>query len=84
MLRARRAAQYIARVQTRSLAVPAFRPLVLLACAALALPRLGRAQGTAREGAKAPRGPLVAHADIVIEAGPPFPPPPKFTNWGSM
>ncbi len=28
--------------------------------------------------------PLVAHADIVIEAGPPFPPPPKFTNWGSM
>jgi hypothetical protein len=28
--------------------------------------------------------PLVAHADIVIEAGPPFPPPPKFANWGSM
>jgi hypothetical protein len=28
--------------------------------------------------------PLVAHADIVIEAGPPFSPPPKFTNWGSM
>ena len=28
--------------------------------------------------------PLVAHADIVIEAGPPFVPPPKFTNWGSM
>jgi hypothetical protein len=28
--------------------------------------------------------PLVAHADIVIEAGPPFPPPPKFTDWGSL
>jgi hypothetical protein len=28
--------------------------------------------------------PLVAHADIVIEAGPPFPPPPQFTTWGSM
>ena len=28
--------------------------------------------------------PLVAHADIVIEAGPPFPPPPRFTNWGSL
>jgi hypothetical protein len=28
--------------------------------------------------------PLVAHADIVIEAGPPFLPPPKFTNWGSL
>ncbi len=26
--------------------------------------------------------PLVAHADIVIEAGPPFPTPPKFTDWG--
>ena len=25
--------------------------------------------------------PLVAHADIVIEAGPPFPTPPKFTDW---
>jgi hypothetical protein len=25
--------------------------------------------------------PLVAHADIVIEAGPPFPTPPKFTAW---
>ena len=25
--------------------------------------------------------PLVAHADIVIEAGPPFPPPPKYTDW---
>jgi hypothetical protein len=28
--------------------------------------------------------PLVAHADIVIEAGPPFPVPPKLTNWGSL
>jgi hypothetical protein len=28
--------------------------------------------------------PLVAHADIVIEAGPPFVPPPQFTNWGSL
>jgi hypothetical protein len=28
--------------------------------------------------------PLVAHADIVIEAGPPFPPPPQFTTWGSL
>jgi hypothetical protein len=28
--------------------------------------------------------PLVAHADIVIETGPPFLPPPKFTNWGSL
>jgi hypothetical protein len=28
--------------------------------------------------------PLVAHADIVIEAGPPFAPPPRFTNWGSL
>jgi hypothetical protein len=28
--------------------------------------------------------PLVAHADIVVEAGPPFLPPPKFTNWGSL
>lgn len=27
---------------------------------------------------------LVAHADIVIEAGPPFVPPPKFTNWGTL
>ena len=27
---------------------------------------------------------LVAHADIVIEAGPPFPPPPQFTSWGSL
>jgi hypothetical protein len=27
--------------------------------------------------------PLAAHADIVIEAGPPFPTPPKFTDWGS-
>ncbi len=27
--------------------------------------------------------PLVAHADIVIEAGPPFPTPPKFTDWQS-
>src|SRR5512146_1542576 len=28
--------------------------------------------------------PLLAHSDIVIEAGPPFTPPPSFTNWGSM
>jgi hypothetical protein len=28
--------------------------------------------------------PLVAHADIVIEVGPPFQTPPKFTNWGSL
>ena len=28
--------------------------------------------------------PLVAHADIVIEAGRPFVPPPPFTNWGSL
>jgi hypothetical protein len=26
--------------------------------------------------------PLVAHADIVIEVGPPFPKPEKFTAWG--
>jgi hypothetical protein len=28
--------------------------------------------------------PLTAHADIVIEAGPPFPKPPAFTNWGKL
>jgi hypothetical protein len=28
--------------------------------------------------------PLAAHADIVIEAGPPFPKPPRFTNWGTL
>ena len=28
--------------------------------------------------------PLLVHADIVIEAGPPFVPPPKFTNWGTL
>jgi len=28
--------------------------------------------------------PLTPHADIVLEAGPPFPTPPKFTNWGSL
>jgi hypothetical protein len=28
--------------------------------------------------------PLLAHTDIVIEAGPPFPPPPRFTNWGAL
>jgi hypothetical protein len=28
--------------------------------------------------------PLSAHTDIVIEAGPPFPPPPRFTNWGKL
>ena len=27
--------------------------------------------------------PLNAHTDIVVEAGPPFPAPPKFTAWGS-
>lgn len=27
---------------------------------------------------------LTAHRDIVIEAGPPFPKPPKFTNWGKL
>jgi len=26
--------------------------------------------------------PLAAHTDVVIEAGPPFPTPPKFTAWG--
>ena len=28
--------------------------------------------------------PLSAHADIVIQAGPPFVTPPKFTNWGGL
>lgn len=28
--------------------------------------------------------PLASHTDIVIEAGPPFPPPPRFTNWGTL
>jgi hypothetical protein len=28
--------------------------------------------------------PLQAHTDIVIEAGPPFPKPPRFTNWGRL
>jgi hypothetical protein len=27
---------------------------------------------------------LASHTDIVIEAGPPFPPPPRFTNWGTL
>src|SRR5215468_986900 len=27
---------------------------------------------------------LDAHTDIVIEAGPPFPAPPRFTNWGTL
>ena len=27
---------------------------------------------------------LQAHTDIVIEAGPPFPTPPRFTNWGPL
>jgi hypothetical protein len=27
---------------------------------------------------------LSAHTDIVIEAGPPFLPPPRFTNWGTL
>jgi hypothetical protein len=32
-----------------------------------------------------PRGiKLAAHTDIVIEAGPPFPPPPKFKAWGNL
>lgn len=28
--------------------------------------------------------PLAAHTDIVIEAGPPFPKPPRFTTWGTL
>jgi hypothetical protein len=28
--------------------------------------------------------PLAAHSDIVIEAGPPFPKPPRFTTWGTL
>ena len=28
--------------------------------------------------------PLAAHTDIVIEAGPPFPKPPRFTAWGTL
>jgi hypothetical protein len=28
--------------------------------------------------------PLRSHTDIVIEAGPPFVPPPRFTAWGSL
>jgi hypothetical protein len=27
---------------------------------------------------------LAAHTDIVIEAGPPFPKPPRFTTWGTL
>jgi hypothetical protein len=27
---------------------------------------------------------LARHTDVVIEAGPPFPPPPRFTAWGSL
>ena len=27
---------------------------------------------------------LKAHTDIVIEAGPPFPKPPRFTTWGTL
>jgi hypothetical protein len=27
---------------------------------------------------------LSAHADVVIEAGPPFPKPPQFTTWGPL
>lgn len=27
---------------------------------------------------------LSAHTDIVIEAGPPFPAPPRFTSWGTL
>ncbi len=28
--------------------------------------------------------PLAAHTDIVIEAGPPFPVPPRYTTWGTL
>jgi len=28
--------------------------------------------------------PLAAHTDVVIEAGPPFPAPPRFTDWKQM
>jgi hypothetical protein len=28
--------------------------------------------------------PLAAHTDIVIETGPPYPTPPKFTAWGTL
>jgi hypothetical protein len=28
--------------------------------------------------------PLKPHTDIVIEVGPPFVPPPRFTNWGTL
>ena len=32
-----------------------------------------------------PRGiPLAKHTDIVVEAGPPFPAPPRFTTWGPL
>jgi hypothetical protein len=27
--------------------------------------------------------PLAAHTDIVLEIGPPYPAPPKFTDWQS-
>jgi hypothetical protein len=27
---------------------------------------------------------LNAHTDVVIEGGPPFPTPPRFTNWGTL
>jgi hypothetical protein len=27
---------------------------------------------------------LTPHTDVVIEAGPPFPKPPKFTSWGTL
>ena len=27
---------------------------------------------------------LARHADIAIESGPPFPTPPRFTNWGTL
>ena len=27
---------------------------------------------------------LESHTDVVIEAGPPYPTPPKFTNWGRL
>jgi hypothetical protein len=27
---------------------------------------------------------LAPHTDVVIEAGPPFPTPPRFTTWGPL
>jgi len=39
--------------------------------------------GKAYKGNPAAIG-LEAHTDIVIEAGPPFPKPPRFTNWNGL